>query len=41
MAVVVSDRGMPAVALGGVVLAYLTDRPEIATWLTEEERTGW
>ncbi|MGA9814168.1 MAG: MFS transporter [Terriglobales bacterium] len=32
-------EGLPAVALGGVVLAYLTDRPEIATWLTEEERS--
>ena len=31
-------EGLPAVLLGGVVLAYLTDRPEIATWLTEEER---
>ena len=33
-------EGLPAVLLGGVVLAYLTDRPEIATWLTDEER-GW
>src|ERR1700690_3346144 len=31
-------EGLPAVLLGGVVLAYLTDRPEIATWLTEEQR---
>lgn len=31
-------EGLPAVLLGGVVLAYLTDRPEIATWLTDEER---
>ena len=32
-------EGLPAVVLGGVVLAYLTDRPEIATWLTAEERS--
>ncbi len=31
-------EGLPAVLLGGVVLAFLTDRPEIATWLKEEER---
>ena len=31
-------EGLPAVLLGGVALAYLTDRPEIATWLTTEER---
>jgi ACS family tartrate transporter-like MFS transporter len=31
-------EGLPAVLLGGVVLAYLTDSPEIAPWLTEEER---
>jgi MFS transporter, ACS family, tartrate transporter len=31
-------EGLPAVLLGGVVLAYLTDRPEIASWLKEEER---
>jgi ACS family tartrate transporter-like MFS transporter len=31
-------EGLPAVLLGGVVLAFLTDRPEIATWLTLEER---
>src|SRR6266851_2737457 len=31
-------EGLPAILLGGVVLAYLTDRPEIATWLTTEER---
>ena len=28
-------EGLPAVLLGGVALAYLTDRPEIATWLTD------
>lgn len=33
-------EGLPAIILGGVALAYLTDRPEIATWLTTEER-GW
>jgi len=31
-------EGLPAVLLGFVVLAYLTDRPEQATWLTSEER---
>jgi ACS family tartrate transporter-like MFS transporter len=31
-------EGMPAVLLGGVVLAYLTDRPEIAPWLMDPER---
>ena len=31
-------EGLPAVLLGGVVLAYLTDRPEVAPWLTTEER---
>ena len=30
--------GIPAVILGAVVLAYLTDRPSMAKWLTEEER---
>lgn len=33
-------EGLPAVALGLVVLAYLTDGPEDATWLTPAER-GW
>ncbi len=28
----------PAVLLAGVVLVYMTDRPEKAQWLTEEER---
>lgn len=32
-------EGLPAIVLGAVVLAYLTDRPEIATWLTTDERT--
>jgi ACS family tartrate transporter-like MFS transporter len=33
-------EGAPAVALGFVVLRYLTDRPEQADWLTPEERGG-
>jgi len=32
-------EGLPAVLLGGVALAYLTDRPEIAGWLSEEQRS--
>jgi ACS family tartrate transporter-like MFS transporter len=32
-------EGLPAVALGFVTLAYLTDRPEHADWLTPPERT--
>ncbi len=31
-------EGVPAVLLGFVVLAYLTDRPEQANWLAAEER---
>ena len=31
-------EGLPAVALGGVVLRYLTDRPEDAHWLPDDER---
>jgi len=31
-------EGLPAVVLGGVVLWYLPDRPEDATWLTPEQR---
>lgn len=31
-------ESLPAIVLGGVVLIYLTDRPEIARWLTTEER---
>lgn len=31
-------EGLPAVALGFVVLGYLTDRPEDAAWLTPAER---
>ena len=33
-------EGLPAILLGGVVLVFLTDRPEIATWLSAEQR-GW
>lgn len=32
-------EGLPAVALGFVTFAYLTDRPEQARWLTLAERT--
>jgi MFS transporter, ACS family, tartrate transporter len=32
-------EGLPAVALGFVTLAYLTDRPDQARWLTSAERT--
>jgi len=31
-------EGLPAVLLGVIVLVYLTDRPEIADWLTPAER---
>ncbi len=31
-------EGLPAVLLGGVVLVYLADRPEVAPWLTSAER---
>ena len=31
-------EGVPAVVLGGVVLLYLTNRPEDATWLSDEQR---
>jgi ACS family tartrate transporter-like MFS transporter len=33
-------EGVPAVVLGFIVLAYLTDTPERAHWLTADER-GW
>jgi ACS family tartrate transporter-like MFS transporter len=33
-------EGLPAVILGGVVLVFLTDRPEVAAWLNDDER-GW
>jgi ACS family tartrate transporter-like MFS transporter len=32
-------EGMPSILLGIVVLIYLTDRPEQAYWLTDEQRT--
>jgi ACS family tartrate transporter-like MFS transporter len=32
--------GIPAVLLGILTLFYLTDRPQQATWLTEDERTA-
>lgn len=32
-------EGLPAVALGFITLAYLTDRPDQARWLTPAERT--
>ncbi|WP_437880661.1 MFS transporter [Pseudomonas sp. LRF_L74] len=32
-------EGVPAVILGVVCFFYLTDKPEQATWLTDEERT--
>ena len=32
-------EGVPAIVLGGIVLFYLTDRPDGAHWLTPEERT--
>ena len=32
-------EGLPAIVLGGVVLAYLTNRAEDAPWLTDEQRT--
>ena len=31
-------EGMPAVLLGVITLYYLTDRPEVATWLTPDKR---
>ncbi|TAM60209.1 MFS transporter [bacterium] len=33
-------EGIPSIILGFVVIGYLTDKPEQATWLTEAER-GW
>ncbi len=32
-------EGLPAILLGGVVLAFLADRPEVAPWLTTDERS--
>jgi MFS transporter, ACS family, tartrate transporter len=31
-------EGVPAILLGAIVLVYLTDRPETATWLSSAER---
>ena len=31
-------EGLPAIILGIVVVFYLTDRPEVASWLTADER---
>lgn len=31
-------EGLPTVLMGVVVLVWLTDRPEVATWLTADER---
>lgn len=33
-------EGLPSIALGALVLGYLTDRPEEAVWLTPEARAG-
>jgi len=32
-------EGIPAIIMGGVVLLYLTDKPEIAGWLSEQQRS--
>jgi MFS transporter, ACS family, tartrate transporter len=32
-------EGIPAIVMGGVVLIYLTDRPEIAHWLSDQQRS--
>ena len=32
-------EGIPAVVMGGVVLIYLTDKPEAASWLSGEQRS--
>ena len=32
-------EGIPAIIMGVVVLIYLTDKPQIANWLSEEQRT--
>jgi len=33
-------EGLPAILLGVMVIVYLTDRPEAASWLSSEEK-GW
>jgi ACS family tartrate transporter-like MFS transporter len=38
MAMAVFDRGIPAVLLGVIILLYLTDKPDMAQWLTAAER---
>jgi ACS family tartrate transporter-like MFS transporter len=32
-------EGIPAIIMGAVVLIYLTDKPEIAAWLSEQQRS--
>jgi MFS transporter, ACS family, tartrate transporter len=32
-------EGVPAIVLGGVVLIYLTERPEVAGWLSADDRS--
>ena len=32
-------EGIPAIIMGAVVLVYLTDRPEIAAWLSDKQRS--
>ena len=32
-------EGIPSIAVGVLVLLFMTDRPELASWLTVEERT--
>ncbi len=34
-------EAIPALVLGVVVLFYLTDRPEKATWLSRRSAAGW
>src|SRR6266496_3470352 len=32
-------EGIPAIIMGGVVLFYLTDKPEVAVWLSDQQRS--
>lgn len=32
-------EGIPAIIMGAVVLIYLTDKPEIASWLSDQQRS--
>ena len=32
-------EGIPAIVMGGIVLLYLTDKPQIAGWLSDEHRS--